>query len=207
MNTDSIKKTFNKPVVLGFVMLLAGVLIGVGAERYSVRTAEGTTSQGIANSSLRDTVSQLPAPDTLFPGTDDAWDPFREMRDLQAEMDKMFQRSISRFNSSPTMDPFKNDTGYSQSLDVRELKDRFEVRAYLPDAKATDTNVKLDGNRLQVEVTHRQADSLQDTNAVVSESALEHYTQVAELPGKLNGSQMKVEQKDHELLITIPKAK
>jgi len=207
MNTDSIKKTFNKPVVLGFVMLLAGVLIGVAAERYSVRTAEGTTSQGIANSSLRDTVSQLPAPDTLFPGTDDAWDPFREMRDLQAEMDKMFQRSISRFNSSPTMDPFKNDTGYSQSLDVRELKDRFEVRAYLPDAKATDTNVKLDGNRLQVEVTHRQADSLQDTNAVVSESALEHYTQVAELPGKLNGSQMKVEQKDHELLITIPKAK
>ena len=207
MNTDSIKKTFNKPVVLGFVMLLAGVLIGVAAERYSVRTAEGTTSQGIANSSLRDTVSQLPAPDTLFPGTDDAWDPFREMRDLQAEMDKMFQRSISRFNSSPTMDPFKNDTGYSQSLDVRELKDRFEVRAYLPDAKATDTNVKLDGNRLQVEVTHRQADSLQDTNAVVSESALEHYTQVAELPGKLNGSQMKVEQKDHELLITIPKVK
>ena len=207
MNTDSIKKTFNKPVVLGFVMLLAGVLIGVAAERYSVRTAEGTTSQGIANSSLRDTVSQLPAPDTLFPGTDDAWDPFREMRDLQAEMDKMFQRSISRFNSSPTMDPFKNDTGYSQSLDVRELKDRFEVRAYLPDAKATDTNVKLDGNRLQVEVTHRQADSLQDTNAVVSESALEHYTQVAELPGKLNGGQMKVEQKDHELLITIPKVK
>jgi len=105
------------------------------------------------------------------------------------------------------MDPFKNDTGYSQSLDVRELKDRFEVRAYLPDAKATDTNVKLDGNRLQVEVTHRQADSLQDTNAVVSESALEHYTQVAELPGKLNGGQMKVEQKDHELLITIPKVK
>lgn len=82
-----------------------------------------------------------------------------------------------------------------------------KVRAYLPDAKATDTNVKLDGNRLQVEVTHRQASNNQDTNAVVNETELEHYTQVAELPGKLNGSQMKVEQKDHELLITVPKAK
>jgi HSP20 family molecular chaperone IbpA len=207
MNADSVKKTINKPVILGFVMLLAGLLIGVAAEKYSARSSAGTTSQSIATGSLRGTTSQLPAPDTLFPGTDDAWDPFREMRDLQAEMDKMMQRSISRFNSSPMMDPFKNDTGYSQSLDVRELKDRFEVRAYLPDAKATDTNVKLDGNRLQVEVTHRQGNSLQDTNAVVNESALEHYTQVAELPGKLNGSQMKVERKDHELLITIPKAK
>lgn len=207
MHTDSVKKTINQPVVVGFVMLLAGLLIGVAAEKYSTRSAEATTSQGVAARSLRGTASQLPAPDTLFPGTDDAWDPFREMRDLQAEMDKMFQRSISRFNSSPMMDPFKNDTGYSQSLDVRELKDRFEVRAYLPDAKATDANVKLDGNRLQVEVTHRQANILQDTNSVVNESALEHYTQVAELPGRLNGSQMKVEQKDHELLITIPKAK
>jgi HSP20 family molecular chaperone IbpA len=181
--------------------------MGVAAERYSVRSAEGTTSLSVATRSLRDPASQLPAPDTLFPGTDDSWDPFREMRDLQAEMDRMFQRSISRFNSSPMMDPFKNDTGYSQSLDVRELKDRFEVRAYLPDAQATDTNVKLDGNRLQVEVTHRQANRLQDTNSVVNESALERYTQVADLPGRLNGSQMKVEQKDHELLITIPKAK
>ena len=54
---------------------------------------------------------QTSTPDTLFPGTDDAWDPFREMRDLQAQMDKMFQRSISRFQLSPLMDPFKNDTG------------------------------------------------------------------------------------------------
>lgn len=207
MNTDPVKKTFKKPVVVGFVMLLAGLLIGVAAEKYSARSAEATISQGVAPRSFGGPASQLPAPDTLFPGTDDAWDPFREMRDLQAEMDRMFQRSISRFNSSPMMDPFKNDTGYSQSLDVRKLKDRFEVRAYLPDANATDTNVKLEGNRLQVEVTHRQANRLQDTNAVVNESALEHYTQVAELPGRLNGSQMKVEQKDHELLITIPMAK
>lgn len=148
----------------------------------------------------------LPAPDTLFPGADDAWDPFREMRDLQAEMDKMFQRSISRFNVSPLMDPFKNDTGYSLSLDVRELKDRYEVRAYLPDAKATDANVKLDGNRLQVEVTNRPTAGQHNTNSIGQTEEWGHYTQVVELPGTLNGKQMKVEHKKDELLITIPKA-
>ena len=104
------------------------------------------------------------------------------------------------------MDPFKNDTGYSLSLDVRELKDRYEVRAYLPDAKATDTGVKLDGNRLQVEVTNRPMAGQQNTNALVQTEEWGHYTQVVELAGKLNSSGMKVEHKNHELFITIPKA-
>ena len=104
------------------------------------------------------------------------------------------------------MDPFKNDTGYSLSLDVRELKDRYEVRAYLPDAKATDANVKLEGNRLQVEVTNRPLASQRNTNSIVQTDEWGRYTQVVELAGKLNSSQMKAEQKNHELLITIPKA-
>lgn len=208
MNTDGVKQAFRRPMVLGLVMLLVGLLVGVAAEKYSVRGNGGTTPGQLAEArSLPGAAPQLPAPDILFPGAADAWDPFREMRDLQAEMDRMLQRSIARFNSSPSMDPFKNDTGYSLSLDVRELKDRYEVRAYLPDAKATDANVKLEGNRLQVEVTHRHANSLQDTNAAVSTSALEHYSQVVELPGRLDGGRMKVEQSDHAVLITVPKAK
>ena len=84
------------------------------------------------------------------PDPTDPWDPFREMRSLQAEMNEMFRQSIARFHSSPLMDPFKDDAGYSLSLDVRESKDRYEVRAFLPDAKASEANVKLEGNRLEV---------------------------------------------------------
>lgn len=207
MNTDGLKKTLGKPAVIGLVMLFAGLLIGLAAEKYVVHAAV-PSAQGQAAVSRSPGVGtmQIPAPDTLFPGADDAWDPFREMRDLQAEMDKMFQRSISRFQLSPLMDPFKNDTGYSLSLDVRELKDRYEVRAYLPDAKASDASVKLDGNQLQVEVTNRPTGSEQNTNSMVQTEEWGHYTQVVELAGKLNGSQMKVEHKNHDLLITIPKA-
>jgi len=207
MNTEGMKTTFGKPAVIGLVMLFLGLLIGVAAEKYMLHGAV-LTPQGQAAGlrSLGGGTLQVPAPDTLFPGADDAWDPFREMRDLQAEMDQMFQRSILRFQLSPLMDPFKNDTGYSLSLDVRELKDRYEVRVYLPDAKATDAKVKLDGNRLQVEVTNRPTASQQNTNSIVQIEAWGHYTQVVELAGKLNSNQMKVEHKSHELLITIPKA-
>jgi len=207
MNTDGLKNTFGKPAVIGFVMLFVGLLMGVAAEKYVAPSPNPTSKgQAAASPSPVSGTKQIPAPDTLFPGADDAWDPFREMRDLQAEMDKMFQRSISRFQLSPSMDPFKNDTGYSLSLDVRELKDRYEVRAFLPDAKATDAKVKLEGNRLQVEVTNRPIASQQNTNSMVQTDEWGNYTQVVELAGKLNSSQMKVENKNHELLITIPKA-
>jgi HSP20 family molecular chaperone IbpA len=207
MNTDGLKKTFGRPAVIGLMMLFVGLLMGVAAEKYVV-PGPASTSKGQAEASPSPSggTKQIPAPDTLFPGADDAWDPFREMRDLQAQMDKMFQRSISRFQLSPSMDPFRNDTGYSLSLDVRELKDRYEVRAFLPDAKATDAKVKLEGNRLQVEVTNRPMPSQQDTNSIVQTDEWGSYTQVVELTGKLNSSQMKVENKNHKLLITIPKA-
>ena len=104
------------------------------------------------------------------------------------------------------MDPFRHDTGYSQSLDVRELKDRFEVRAFLPDAKASDAKVKLEGNRLEVEVTHGQADNQQSTNTLGAATEWGRSTQVVELTGNLKSDRMKVEHKGHELLITIPKA-
>ena len=207
MNTDSVKKVISKPIILGLLMLLVGLLIGGTAVKFTAGTAgRSLKTESPADALSKGQATQIPTPDTLFPGADDSWDPFREMRDLQMEMDRMFQRSISRFNSSPSMDPFKNDTGYSLSLDARELKDRYEVRAFLPDAKASATNVKLEGNQLQVEVTERQGNTNQNTNAVVNESVFGHYTQVLELPGKLNVGGMKVERKDHELLITIPKS-
>ena len=46
----------------------------------------------------------------------------------------------------------------------------------------------------------------QNTNSPIQTDEWGHYTQVVELAGKLNSSQMKVEHKNHELLITIPKA-
>src|ERR1051326_5457106 len=103
------------------------------------------------------------------------------------------------------MGPFKDDTGYSLSLDVRELKDRYEVRAFLPDAKAADAKVKLEGNRLEVEVTHRQIEK-GNKNEPDTVTEWGRSTQSVELAGNLKSDQMKVERKEHELLITIPKA-
>ena len=208
MNNDAVKNSLSKPVVVGVVALILGVLIGVAAEKFAGRSpvpALGDHAVNVASGSPNLATTNQLMPDPLIPDPFDNWDPFREMRSMQAEMDEMFRRSIARFHMNPQMDIFKDDAGYSLSLDVREFKDRYEVRAFLPDAKAADTKVKLEGNRLEVEVTHKQTEKQQSTNSVASTTELGHYTQMVELAGKLKSEQLKVERKEHELLITVPK--
>ena len=208
MNTADVKRTVSKPMVIGLAMLILGLLIGVVAERYSQKNPARARITRAADPAPSASVVAPPkqkTPDPFDHDFFDSWDPFREMRSLQAEMDEMFRRSISRFRESHRMNIFTDDAGYSLSLDVRDLKDRFEVRTFLPDAKAADAKVNLKGNRLEVQVTHRQtAQGNKNEPDTVTEWG--RYTQSVELAGNLKSDQMKVEHKDHELLITIPKA-
>jgi HSP20 family molecular chaperone IbpA len=208
MNNDAVKRTASKPMVVGLVTLILGVLIGVAAEKYVGRGSITVRKADFADASKSSNVKtpRRLLPDPFDDDAFDSWDPFREMRSLQAEMDEMFRRSIARFRMNPQMGIFKDDAGYSLSLDVRELKDRFEVRAFLPDAKASDAKVNLKGNRLEVEVSHRQTERQQGKNEPDTVTEWGRYTQTVELAGNLKSDQMKVERKDHELLITIPKA-
>ena len=207
MNNDDVKRIVSKPMVVGLAMLILGLLIGVAAERHSqknpvpTRDAQAAT---IAPGSSAVTAQKQKVLDTFDADPFGNWDPFQEMRSLQAEMDEMFRRSITRFRQSPRMSIFKDDEGYSLSLDVRELNDRYEVRAFLPDAKAADAKVNLQGNRLEVEVTHRQT-AKGNKNEPDAVTEWGRYTQMVQLAGNLKADQLKIERKDHELLITIPK--
>jgi HSP20 family molecular chaperone IbpA len=208
MNTADVKRTLSKPMVVGLAMLILGLLIGVAAEKRSQKNpspARNIQAVDTAPGSSVVGAQKQKTPDPFDQDFFDSWDPFREMRSLQAEMDEMFRRSITRFRQNPQMGIFKDDAGYSLSLDVRELKDRYEVRAFLPDAKAADANVKLQGNRLEVEVTHRPTVK-GNKNEPDTVTEWGRYTQTVDLAGNLKADQMKVEHKDHELVITIPKA-
>jgi len=66
--------------------------------------------------------------------------------------------------------------------------------------------VKLEGNRLEVSVTNRQPGDPGCTNTPSVGAEWGRYTQVVKLAGKLKSEKMKVQQKDHDLVITIPKA-
>ena len=190
--------TSTKICITGIIALGLGVAVGVGAAEHEDGTAHTTNS---GSKELSPAVQPTPA------STAQAWDPFQQISDMQLQMDRMFSQMSAEFRQEPQLNGVDENPGYSLTLNVQDQKDRYEVTAFLPDAKASDVHVKLDNNRtLQVDVGNQQTQTSNEKNATTSVAEWGQYEQVIQLPSAVNGKQMKVERRDHELVITLPKA-
>ena len=140
MSSDDVKKSVRTPIVIGLAMLIVGLVVGVGAWRFMGRglllAQKGDPANGAAGRSASGK-TQGQAPDPFFSDQNDPWDPFRKMRSLQAEVNEMFRQSIARFHSSPVMNPFGEDAGYSLSLDVPESLRGQACKAFLNQLRAS----------------------------------------------------------------------
>lgn len=187
-----------RTVVAGLIALIVGVAIGVG----TVRLKAGTPGAG---KMTNDTTNQMDALANPLAGP--AWDPFQEIHDMQLRMDRMFNQMDTQFHAQPQFSGIAENPSYSLSLNMQDLKNRYEVSAFLPDAKVSDVNVKLENNRtLKVDVSNQQAQSTDKTNLTTNVAEWGQYEQVIQLPTPVKANEMKITRKEHELLITLPKA-
>jgi HSP20 family molecular chaperone IbpA len=210
MSTDSTqtnKKVDKKSTIVGAITLVAGIFIGLIAMRYvgGHATAMAATKAPRAPAAAAAVKHEGPV----------QWNPFQEIRDMQSNMDQVFDAMTAQFRMQPRMDLFADNPGYSLSLHVQDLKDRFEVRAYLPNAKASDVKVTLPNNQtLKVDVSNKNTETTGETsgestgskNASTSVTEWGQYEQTIQLPAAVKSEQMKIDHQKHELLITLPKA-
>ncbi len=188
-----------KTLLVSLATLVIGMFVGIAFAKY-----EGWHTEIVDLSANSPASPAAPAP---APSDADEWDPFTEMRRMQEQMNRAINQSIERFHSEPKFNGFTGLPGYSLSLDVREFKDRLEVHAALPDAKDSDVKVKLeDDHTLSVEVGNKTSGNSQQGTASTTTEAWGRYTQTIQLPSAVQASKMKVEHKDHELIIILPKA-
>ena len=95
---------------------------------------------------------------------------------------------------------FTENPGYSLSLNVQDLKDRYEVRAFLPNAKDSDVNVSLQNSQtLKVEVSNQNTETSGKKDANTSVTEWGQYEQTIQLPAPVKTDQMKIEHQGHEL--------
>jgi HSP20 family molecular chaperone IbpA len=188
-------------VIVGLGTLAAGVLFGVAAAE------TGAFPNVTHKAQLAKDQTTPNDPNDVKVGGVETWNPFQEMRDMQAQVDQSFDKIVGRIRSDPQFSGYQDYPGYSLSLDVRDLKDRYEVQADLPDAKASDVHVSLkNGKMLNVEVSSKETQTSDQKNDATSMMELGQYDQTIQLPTPVKADQMKVHREGHELIVTIPKA-
>jgi HSP20 family molecular chaperone IbpA len=200
-------ETKRKTTLVGIVTLIVGLGLGLGIGVWGIKTSQA--------SSPRTTSQKTTAPETIARNEPkessalrDDWDPFREMQQMQEEIDRTIRRATERFQLGPSANLFRPEAGYSSSFDLRDKQDHFELRAYLPDVETSDVSVKIDDDRvLHVSVAQKKQETKKDNGSESHVTALGHYEQVVTLPEPVKGSDMKIDRNDHEMIVTIPKAK
>jgi HSP20 family protein len=73
------------------------------------------------------------------------YDPFRELRSLQDEVNRVFSSSFSRGGDNELM-----QGAWSPSVDIYENKDQIVLEAELPGMKPDDVNIAIENNVLTV---------------------------------------------------------
>ena len=198
---DTIKK---KTTVVGIATLIVGLALGLGIGVWGLSNTRASSSPRSASTSEVTAKAETREPGVLH----DDWDPFQQMEQMQEEIDRTIRRATEHFQLSPHASFFRPQAGYSSSFDLRDKKDHFELRAYLPNVEASDVSVKIDDDRvLHVSVTQKQQETKRESSAESQVTALGHYEQVVTLPEPVKGAEMKTERNGHELIITIPRAK
>ena len=207
MNTDDNKTTRttkkSTTAIVGVITLAIGILIGLAV----TKSKAGNSATTVATAQIQTNQMSSAASPGLNPAGQAEWNPFQEIRDMQAQMNQMFNQMSAQFRMEPRLNFFQENPGYSLSLNVQDLKDRFEVRAYLPDAKASDVNVSLKNNQtLKVQVSNKSTGTSGQKNASTSVTEWGQYEQTLQLPAPVKTDQMKIDRRGHELIITLPKA-
>ena len=198
-----------KTTLVGVVTLIIGLVLGLGIGVYGLGSSHASTANSTTTSSTEDVQKKHRdlSEDEQSAESTNAWDPFRRMEQMQEEIDRAIRRATEQFALTPGATAFRPDAGYSSSFDLRDRKDHFELRAYLPDVNASDVNVKVDNDRtLHVSVSHKKQESKKNGAGEESVIELGQYEQVITLPESVRAKDMRVQRNGHEVIITIPKA-
>jgi len=187
----------SRSTLMAAMTLILGLALGVGISTW---TSRGEAASGKAATSNSDSEPAITRSEN--------WDPFGEMERMRDDIDRTIRRATEKFRLDSAISPFPRESGYSSSLDVRDRGDHFELRAYLPDAETKDVKVKSDGDRaVRVSVSHRRQQKKEENGAQATFSELGSYEQLVTLPEAVNANEMKVDTREDEVVITIPKAK
>ena len=198
---DTIKR--NGTIVVGMVTLIVGLALGLGVGVWGVHSSHAGNAPASTSGTPTKTDQQGSTIDRK-----EEWDPFREMERMREEIDRAIRNATEQFRLGPGATVLRPDAGYSSQFDLRDRKDHFEVRAYLPDAEASDVNVKIDNDKtLHLTVVQKRHEAKKENAFEASVTELGQYEQVITLPEAVRSADMKIERNGHEVIITIPKAK
>jgi HSP20 family protein len=127
------------------------------------------------------------------------WDPFREMAELRATMDRLL-------NESRNLPVASEDTIWMLPLDVSETEDAFIVKASIPGVNPDDIDISLTDNVLTIKAEIKEEKEIEDAKYHLRERRYGAFSRAITLPTAVDADKVEAVYENGVLTLTIPKA-
>ena len=127
------------------------------------------------------------------------WDPFREMAELRATMDRLL-------NETRNLPLASEDTVRTLPLDVSETEDAFIVKASIPGVNPDDIDISLTDNVLTIKTEIKADEEIENARYHLRERRYGVYSRAITLPAAIDADKVEAVYENGVLILTIPKA-
>jgi HSP20 family protein len=131
------------------------------------------------------------------------YDPFRELRSLQDEVNRLFSNSFSRGGGSGDNELMRG--AWSPSVDIFENKDQIVLEAELPGMKPEDVNISIENNVLTIHGERKFEKKDEGDNFHRVERSYGSFTRSFTLPPTVSSENAQAEFENGVLRLTLAK--
>lgn len=131
------------------------------------------------------------------------YDPFRDLRTLQDEMNRLFSGTFSRTGGAGQDEMMRG--AWTPSVDIYEGKDEIVLEAELPGMKSEDVDVSIENNIITLRGERRFEKKDENDNYHRVERSYGSFTRSFTLPRNVVGDSAKAEFKNGILRVSLPK--
>lgn len=142
--------------------------------------------------------------------TASVWDPFHEMEQMQARMNRMFNDSFSRGFFQPQATPFQNRTASRLSgsgSTMEDLGDRYLLKLEIPGMEKDRLSINVTDDYVKVSGEHRSENEQSDAqNGIYQmQQSFGHFERAFPLPSDVDSTAVNANYEEGVLAITMPK--
>ncbi len=128
------------------------------------------------------------------------WDPFREMAELRATMDRL----LNETRNLPML--ATEETIWMLPLDVSETEDAYIVKASIPGVNPDDIDVTLTDNLLTIKAEVKEEKEVEEAKYHLRERRFGVFSRSITLPTAVEAEKVEAVYENGVLTLTIPKA-
>ncbi|MBE7383859.1 MAG: Hsp20/alpha crystallin family protein [Leptolyngbya sp. SIO1E4] len=129
------------------------------------------------------------------------WQPFREMQDVQREMNRLFEDMLT---PSDRGDGF--NVAFSPAAEIEETEDAYQLRLEVPGMEPNDISIEVTAEAVSIKGERKTETREEQAGVTRTEFRYGQFQRVIPLPGRIKNQDVSANYKNGILHLELPKA-